>query len=158
MKEKHSFGIIAIVIYKSLAALLLATTAIGLLFVSFKQQWLLELSETYMVEEKLYFIEWIINKLTNTQPQTLGLTGVVTSLYAIVTAIEAVGLWYEKPWAELLVIGLVGIGIPLEIYELIREASLLKLLILLINLAIFLYLIYYFRKTKILGLNNKGEI
>lgn len=158
MKEKHSPGIIAIVIYKGLAALLLAVTAIGLLFVSFQQQWLLELSETYMVQEKLYFIEWTINKLTNTKPQTLGLTGFVTSLYAIVTAIEAVGLWYEKPWAELLVIGLVGIGIPLEIYELIREASLLKLIILLINLAIFLYLIYYFRKTKILDINNKGEV
>lgn len=152
MKGKHSLGILAIVIYKGLAAILLAITAIGLLFISFKRQWLLELSESYMLEEKLQFLEWIVNKITNTQPKTLELTGIATSLYAIVTGIEAVGLWYEKPWAELLVIGLVGLGIPIELYELFREASLIKLAILLINLAILLYLIYYYRKSQALRL------
>lgn len=53
MKVKRPPGIIAIVIYKGLAAVLLAATAISLLFLSFKQQMLIDLAESYMLEEKI---------------------------------------------------------------------------------------------------------
>jgi uncharacterized membrane protein (DUF2068 family) len=151
----RSPGIIAIVIYKGLAAVLLTVTAISLLFLSFQQQLLINLSETYMLEDKLVFLEWLLKKAINTQPRTLELTGIVTSLYAVVTAVEAIGLWYEKAWAELLVIGLVGISIPLEIYELSKGFTLIKFAIFFINVLILVYLIYYFRKTKKLASDLK---
>ncbi|KAM3115056.1 DUF2127 domain-containing protein [Phormidesmis sp. 146-33] len=53
------------------------------------------------------------------------------------TAIEAVGLWFEKRWAHILVLLLVGISIPLEIYELIQGISPLKLIVFVINIAVF---------------------
>lgn len=148
MQIKRSPGIIAIVIYKGLAAVLLTVTAISLLFLSFQQQLLINLSETYMLEDKLIFLEWLLKKAISTQPTTLKLTGLITSLYAVVTAVEAIGLWYEKAWAELLVIGLVSLSIPLEIYELSKGITFIKFAIFIINVLILVYLIYYFRKSK----------
>ena len=60
--------------------------------------------------------------------------------------IEAVGLWYRRRWAKILVLGIVGISIPLEVFELIREVTLLKLVIFLLNIAVFWYLLHYFPK------------
>ncbi|MBY0573783.1 MAG: DUF2127 domain-containing protein, partial [Undibacterium sp.] len=40
----------------------------------------------------------------------LGVRCMAAGIYALVTAIESVGLWYEKTWAKILVIGLVGIS------------------------------------------------
>ncbi|GFE67713.1 DUF2127 domain-containing protein [Chroococcus sp. FPU101] len=158
MQIKRSPGIIAIVIYKGLAAVLLTVTAISLLFLSFQQQLLINLSETYMLEDKLIFLEWLLKKAISTQPRTLELTGIVTSLYAVVTAVEAIGLWYEKAWAELLVIGLVSISIPLEIYELSKGFTLIKFAIFIINVLILVYLIYYFRKSKKLANEPKKNL
>lgn len=155
MKIKRSPGIIAIVVYKGLAAVLLTVTAISLLFLSFKQQMLIDLSKTYLFGEKVIFLEWLLDKAINAPPRTLELTGLVTSLYAAVTAVEAIGLWYEKAWAELLVIGLVGISIPIEIFELIKGFTFIKFAIFFVNVLILVYLIYYFRKSKKLAYETK---
>ncbi|MEA5594075.1 DUF2127 domain-containing protein [Rivularia sp. UHCC 0363] len=64
----------------------------------------------------------------------------VAAIYAFVTAIEAIGLWYEKSCAKLLVLALVGISIPPEIFELIKKFSFLKLIVFFINLTILWYL------------------
>jgi uncharacterized membrane protein (DUF2068 family) len=40
-----------------------------------------------------------------------------------------VGLWYEKTWAKILVIGLVGISIPPEIFELLQGFTTIKLVV-----------------------------
>ncbi|MBD2249105.1 DUF2127 domain-containing protein, partial [Nostoc sp. FACHB-888] len=76
----------------------------------------------------------------------LAFSGIGAGVYAIVTSIEAVGLWYEKRWAHILVLGLVGISIPPEIYELIRGISVIKTLIFLLNLAVLGYLFRNFPK------------
>ena len=67
-------------------------------------------------------------------------------IYALVTAIESVGLWYEKTWAKILVIGLVGISIPPEIFELIQGLTVLKMLVFIVNIAVLWYLIRHFSK------------
>ncbi|WP_306557888.1 DUF2127 domain-containing protein [Nostoc sp. 'Peltigera malacea cyanobiont' DB3992] len=103
-------------------------------------------SENYVLEGKSIIIDWLLNKVLNLNPRTLAFSGIGAGVYAIVTSIEAVGLWYEKRWAHVLVLGLVGISIPPEIYELIRGFSPIKILILLLNLAVFGYLLRNFPK------------
>jgi uncharacterized membrane protein (DUF2068 family) len=65
-----------------------------------------------------------------------------------VTTLEAVGLWQQKTWAHLMVIGLVGLGIFPEIYELAKEATLVKLLVFVINVAVLSYLVFTFPKPE----------
>jgi len=71
---------------------------------------------------------------------------VATGLYAILTVLEAVGLWYEKAWATILVLLLVGISIPPEIYELVHGVTVLKLAVFIANLTVLWYLLHHWQK------------
>ncbi len=148
MKHKRSSGLLAIIIYKSFVAVLLGITSIALLLALKHRQELANFSESYILETKLKIIEFIINAILNINPNKLKFTGIVMGVYAIVTAIEAVGLWYEKSWARLLVLGLVGISIPPEIFELIKQITIPKFLVILVNVAVFWYLLQHFPKQK----------
>lgn len=147
-QRKRPVGLLAIVAYKFFVAVLLLATAIFLLFSVNNSQAIVVFSESYVLEGKLEIIEWPFEQITKIKPQTLQLSGIGAGLYAVVTAIEAVGLWYTQTWAMLLVIGLVGISIPAEIFELIRGITLLKLMIFLVNVAVFWYLLRHLPKPK----------
>ncbi|MEH1823525.1 MAG: DUF2127 domain-containing protein [Nostoc sp.] len=144
--EKRPLGLVAIVLYKSFAALLLMVTSIALLLTLKNYQTLEAFSDDYVLESKSIIIDWLLRKVINLDPRTLAFSGIGTGIYAIVTAIEAVGLWYEKRWAHVLVLVLVGISIPPEIYELIRGISLIKVVVFVLNLAVFGYLLRNFPK------------
>ncbi|WP_017656165.1 DUF2127 domain-containing protein [Fortiea contorta] len=146
MIEKRPPGLIAIVVYKGFVALLLTATSIILLLALKKHDTLVVFSESYILEGKREVIEWLLEKIINIKPQTLKFSGIATAIYAVVTAIEAIGLWYEKTWAKILVIGLVGISIPPEIYELIKGVTIFKFLVFMVNIAVLWYLIKHFYK------------
>lgn len=148
MKNKRSPGLIAIVIYKGFVALLLTAATIGLLLALKKHQFLVAFSESYILEGKLEIIEWSLEKIINAKQQTLQFSGIALGVYAAVTAIEAIGLWYRKAWATVLVLVLVGISIPPEIFELAKSITPLKLAVFLINVAVFGYLIRHFPKHR----------
>ncbi|MEH2318349.1 DUF2127 domain-containing protein [Nostoc sp.] len=144
--KKRPLGLVVIVLYKTFTALLLMATSIALLLTLKNYQNLEAFSDDYVLEGKSIIIDWLLNKVLNLNPRTLAFSGIAAGVYAIVTSIEAVGLWYEKRWAHVLVLGLVGISIPPEIYELIRGFSAIKILILVLNLAVFGYLFRNFPK------------
>ncbi|QDL12630.1 DUF2127 domain-containing protein (plasmid) [Brasilonema octagenarum UFV-E1] len=148
MKNKRPPALLAIVIYKTFVASLLAVTSIALLLALKNYQNLADFSESYVLETKMTIIEWLIDKILNISPTRLKFSGIAIGVYAIVTAIEAVGLWYEKSWATLLVVGLVGISIPPEIFELIKGITILKFIVLLLNVAVFWYLLRHLMKHK----------
>jgi uncharacterized membrane protein (DUF2068 family) len=62
-------------------------------------------------------------------------------VYAAIEGAEAVGLWYQRRWAEYLTFVATALFLPLEVYELTRTVSPFKLIALLLNLAIVVYLI-----------------
>ncbi|MEH2062002.1 MAG: DUF2127 domain-containing protein [Nostoc sp.] len=144
--KKRPLGLVAIVVYKTFTALLLMATSIALLLTLKNYQNLEAFSDDYVLEGKSIIIDWVLKKVINLNPRTLAFSGVGAGIYAIVTTIEAVGLWYEKRWAHVLVLVLVGISIPPEIYELIRGISPIKILVLVLNLAVFGYLLRNFPK------------
>ncbi len=146
MKKQRPPGLIAIVIYKSFVASLLTVTSIALLFAMKNHQLLEDFSDYYLLETKVKLIEFLLDKLLILKPKTLLFSGMATGLYAVLTAVEAVGLWYEKGWATILVLVLVGISIPPEIFELIQGVTLLKLAVFIANVAVFWYLLHHLPK------------
>jgi len=62
--------------------------------------------------------------------------------YAALEAVEMVGLWMAKRWAEYLTFVATTVLLPLEVYELTSGVSALKLITFLINLAIVAYLLW----------------
>ena len=148
MKKQRPIALRLIVFYKCFVATLLFITAIAAIFVTKNHEELTEFSSSYLLSTKLFIIKWLVNKLLAIDSNSLKLSGIVAGVYALVTAIEAIGLWYEKEWAMLLVLGLVGISIPPEIFELIRGITVLKLLVFSINMAMFLYLLRHVIATR----------
>ncbi len=146
--SKRPSGLVAIVAYKSFIASLLSVTSFALLMTWKNHQSLENFSESYFLETQVQFIIWFLDKLLNINPDTLKFSGIVAGVYATLTAIQAIGLWYEQAWARFLVLGVVGLSIPPEIWELIKGITFLKLLIFILNLAIFWYLLCHFPKAK----------
>lgn len=61
--------------------------------------------------------------------------------YAAIRLAESYGLWFDHRWAQWLGAVSGGIYLPIEIYELFHQISLLKLVVLLVNLAIVVLLV-----------------
>jgi hypothetical protein len=72
----------------------------------------------------------------------LRLVGIVSVVYAVVEGIEAIGLWYQRRWAEYLTFVVTASLLPLEAYELAHRLSALKVVTIAINLAVVAYLLW----------------
>lgn len=144
--KKRPFGLIAIVYYKSFVAALLMVTSVAIFFALKNHHSLEDFSDNYVLEGKAQIINWLVEKILASNRKTLAFSSIASGIYAVVTAIEAVGLWYEKRWAHVLVLVLVGISIPPEVYELIRGISFLKLIVFVVNAGVFWYLFRNFPK------------
>ena len=83
-----------------------------------------------------------VDKLFTLQSSKLHLFAVVILAYAAVEGIEAVGLWYQRRWAEYLTFLVTASLLPLEVYELTNRLSPLKILAFIVNVAVVAYLLY----------------
>src|SRR5207237_6135277 len=61
--------------------------------------------------------------------------------YSALLLTEGMGLWLGKKWAEYFTIIATGSFIPLEVYELVKRVSILKVAALVVNVAIVCYLV-----------------
>jgi uncharacterized membrane protein (DUF2068 family) len=96
-------------------------------------------------------IVYELHRLFSVDTGTLTKIGLVVSVYAVIEGVEAVGLWYQKRWAEYLTfIATTGL-LPLEIYELSHKFSPLKIITLIINIAVVAYLLWAKRLFGIRG-------
>jgi uncharacterized membrane protein (DUF2068 family) len=82
-----------------------------------------------------------LQKLLKLEPAELRLVALGTFLYAALFIIEGIGLWMDKLWAEWLTIVSTGALIPIELCELAREFSGLKVAVLIVNIFVVIYLI-----------------
>lgn len=147
MSKQRPPALLAIIIYKCFVIALMSITAITSIFLIKNHQELVEFPSSYVLKTKFFVIEWLLNKLITINPSKLKISGIVAGVYAFVTSIEAIGLWYQKSWAMFLVLILVGISLPPEIFELVKGITVLKSIIFSINIAMFLYLLRDVIKT-----------
>jgi uncharacterized membrane protein (DUF2068 family) len=61
--------------------------------------------------------------------------------YAALMSVEGVGLYLRKPWARWFTVGATSSLIPIEIYEIVREVHLVRVLILIANAGMVIYLV-----------------
>jgi uncharacterized membrane protein (DUF2068 family) len=82
-----------------------------------------------------------LDTLFTTSSAHLHELGAVLLVYAAVEGIEAVGLWYQRRWAEYLTFLVTASLLPLEIYEIVTRTTVLKVLAFVINVAVVAYLL-----------------
>jgi uncharacterized membrane protein (DUF2068 family) len=82
-----------------------------------------------------------IDKAFTLQSSRLHLFAAIVLAYAVVEGIEAVGLWYQRRWAEYLTFLVTASLLPLEVYEIVTRLSPLKIVAFVINVAVVMYLL-----------------
>ena len=92
-----------------------------------------------------------IDNAFTTSSSHLHLVGAVLLVYGVVEGIEAVGLWYQRRWAEYLTFLVTTSLLPLEIYELSNRATVFKAIAFVINVAVVVYLL---RAKRLFGLRG----
>ena len=95
-----------------------------------------------------------LNKLFRVNPTHLLLTGLVLAGYALLAATEAVGLWLVRRWAEYLTLVATAVLLIPELYELARRVSPLKVIAVVVNLAVVIYLLF---AKRLFGLRGGGR-
>jgi uncharacterized membrane protein (DUF2068 family) len=82
-----------------------------------------------------------LDNLFTTSSSHLHLLGTVLLIYGAVEGIEAVGLWYQRRWAEYLTFLVTASLLPLEVYEIVNRATAFKIIAFVINVAVVAYLL-----------------
>src|SRR5208283_5031241 len=90
-----------------------------------------------------HFLDIALAKASNVSPAQIKKVGVGSLIYAGLFLTEGVGLWLRKRWAEWLTITITSSLVPVEIYGLYRHPTAVRVLVLTLNLAIVVYLIYH---------------
>lgn len=84
--------------------------------------------------------------LLHLNSKQLALLTIGTVLYAALFLVEGVGLWFAKIWAEYLTIIATAGFIPVELYEVITGNSTPKMVTLMLNIAIVVFLVIQVRQ------------
>ncbi len=100
-----------------------------------------DLSGTTPGEAQVRGVLGYLGKAFKYSPTRLIQLGLLVLAYAALEATEMVGLWFSKRWAEYLTMVATAALIPIEVYELSTSVSVFKVLTLVINVAILVYLL-----------------
>ncbi|HYT26688.1 MAG TPA: DUF2127 domain-containing protein [Actinomycetota bacterium] len=83
-----------------------------------------------------------LERVLRLQAKSLKTLLLIAVAYAVVEGVEAVGLWWQRRWAEYLtVIATAGL-IPFEVEEIVRRVTVVRVGALVVNLAIVVYLVW----------------
>jgi uncharacterized membrane protein (DUF2068 family) len=93
-------------------------------------------------------IEMILARVSTLSPEQVTKLGLVGLLYAGLFLVEGTGLWLQRRWGEWATVIITGLLIPVEVYEVFRHPSILKVLVLVVNVAVVGYMIYRIRMSE----------
>src|SRR4029077_1516887 len=132
---------------KGLGLLALAIGALSLLHKDVAAeiaQWL----DALRVDPHNHYIQMLLEKLGMVDDRKLKALSVGTFFYSALFLTEGVGLALRKRWAEYLTIVSTGSLLPLEVFEIVKHSSAAKIVVLLANIAIVVYLVLEVRRTR----------
>jgi uncharacterized membrane protein (DUF2068 family) len=149
-REPFSFVLLLIGIFKLLKALLLIAVGIGALRYLHRDlaATVLHWADVLRVDPGNRVLHGILVRIFRVTPKQLRELSVGTFIYAALFATEGMGLLLRNSWAEYFVIVTTGLLIPLEVYELARHFTLVKLAVLVVNVLIVFYLAARVRSRK----------
>lgn len=148
--ERTASALMAIGVFKLLKAALLFTIAFGVHHLLHRdlQESILHWARAVRVDPENRFVHTAISKVSGVSPRQLQAISLGTFLYGALFATEGIGLLLRKRWAEYLTVISTALLLPVEVYELFRRFRWAKLIILVLNVAIVVYLIWQLRGSR----------
>jgi uncharacterized membrane protein (DUF2068 family) len=149
-KTKGSRGLLLIAAFKLIKGLALMALGIGALKLLHKDvaaeisQWI----DVLRVDPHNHYIQLLLDKLGMVDDRKLKALSIGTFFYSALFLTEGLGLALRKRWAEYLTIISTASLLPLEVYEIVKRASAPKIVVLIGNIAIVVYLVLEVRRTR----------
>jgi uncharacterized membrane protein (DUF2068 family) len=152
-KRSHRRGggaLLVIAVFKFIKGAVLLALAFGALSLLHKdvasevKHWLDQLR----VDPDNEFVGALLGRLQLVHTKELKELSALGAGYAALFLTEGTGLLFRQGWAEWLTIVATSSLMPFEVYELIKEFTAVRLLALLVNAAVVVYLIYLVRQKE----------
>jgi uncharacterized membrane protein (DUF2068 family) len=102
----------------------------------------------FRVDPHNRYLHWLLAKLPMVDDRKLKELSVGTFLYSAVFLTEGIGLALSKRWAEYFTIITTASFLPLEVYEIVRHATVAKVTALVINVVVVAYLVRELRRYR----------
>lgn len=154
----RSLGVLrAIAVFKFIKAAFVVATGFGLL--NFYHPVVTKLLSRfahdlpYLYEQRL--VQDAITFLSGMTLRRRQIIAAATFVYAGLFLVEGTGLWMGLVWAEVLTIVATSSLIPVEIFELVRHATISRAVVLVANVAIAAYLVWRLRRELAL---HRGQV
>jgi uncharacterized membrane protein (DUF2068 family) len=141
--SRSSLVLVLIGVFKLFKAILLIAIGVGAIKVLHKGSvgTVMHWAQVLRVDPDNRFVHGFLVKILRVTPKQLKGLSVGTFIYAGLFLTEGLGLLLRKRWAEYFTIVTTTGLIPLEIFELSRHFTVVKLTILFVNVLIVLYLL-----------------
>jgi uncharacterized membrane protein (DUF2068 family) len=93
-------------------------------------------------------VAMLLARIGNLNPAQIKKLGLVGLLYAGLFLVEGTGLWLQRRWGEWATVVITGLLVPVEVYEIVRRPSVVKVLVWTVNVAVVWYLLHRIRTTE----------
>jgi uncharacterized membrane protein (DUF2068 family) len=135
--------LILIAAFKLAQALLFVAIGVGALQLLHKDvdDVLARLADHLRVNPESRFVNFILDKAALLDDRILRRIGAVVFIYAALDLTEGIGLYLEKVWAEYLTLAITASFLPLEMFEIFRRITVVRVALLAVNALVFVYLL-----------------
>lgn len=159
MQKPERVGIELIAGFKIFKALLLFSVSFGLFSLIHREVATLfsRLLEVLHLNADSRLLHGLVLRIDALQPHDLLVASVVGMVYGTLCLIEGIGLWYEMSWAGYLAVISTALFLPFEIRELLDRVTVVRIGVLLLNLAIIAYLIVQLKQHHLHSRRRKAR-
>jgi uncharacterized membrane protein (DUF2068 family) len=142
--QPHNRWLILIAAFKLAQALLFFALGVGALRLLHKDvgDVLEQLAYHMRFNPESRLVNFILEKASLVDDRLLRRIGEVGFIYAGLDLIEGIGLYLEKAWAEYLTLAITASFLPLEIFEVFRRLTWIRVSLLAVNTMVFFYLLH----------------
>jgi uncharacterized membrane protein (DUF2068 family) len=99
------------------------------------------------IDPENHYVHTVLARAINVSPHQLKALSIGTFIYSALFLTEGAGLLLRKRWAEYFTIISTAALIPLEVYELAKHVTPVKIVVMIVNVAIVVYLVMRVRRS-----------
>ncbi len=143
MKRIPDIGLKSFALFEAAKGLLVLVVGAGLLALIHKdiQSEAADIVKFFHLNPARHYPEIFLKTIAHLDNTHLWFLSVSAILFAAIRLAEAYGLWFDQAWAVWFAIASDSLFLPMEMYELIDRITTLRLLVLLFNVLLLVYLI-----------------
>jgi uncharacterized membrane protein (DUF2068 family) len=139
----HIKGVRTVATVEFVKGIIVALAGLGVLSMRHKDIW--EVTESFLkffhLNPHHHYVGVFIHLMYRLGDVRLWKVATAAAVYVILRFVEAYGFWHIRPWAEWLAFASGAIYIPFEAADLYRQPNWLRLLVIVVNVGIVLYML-----------------